>query len=69
MEDSDFGKINIEEIVGTKTTYQLKEVEIFKVSIEPIEDFGSDEGKTKNVKKVNNKNINNKNENEDETDN
>ena len=68
-QDSDFGKINIEEIVGTKITYQLKEVEIFKVSIEPIEDFGSDEGKTKNVKKVNNKNINNKNENEDETDN
>ncbi len=52
-----FGKIDVDKIIGTNKTYQLKEVEIFKVSIEPLEDFSTDEEKNKNEKKVNNKKV------------
>ena len=46
-----FGKIDADKIIGTNKTYQLKEVEIFKVSIEPLEEFSTDEENNKNKKK------------------
>jgi hypothetical protein len=49
-QESDFGKIDTNEIVGINKTYQLKEVEIFKVIIEPIEAFSTDEENNKNQK-------------------
>jgi hypothetical protein len=41
-QEGDFGKINTDEIVGYNKIYQLKEVEIFKVTIEPEENFSAD---------------------------
>ena len=41
-QEGDFGKINADEIVGSNKTYQLKEVEIFKVTIESEELFSID---------------------------
>ena len=46
-----FGKIDADKIIGTNKTYQLKEVEIFKVSIEPLEEFSTDEENNKNKRK------------------
>ena len=47
-QESNFGKINVDEIFGTKKDFRLKEVEIFNVSIEPEEVFSTDEEKNKN---------------------
>ena len=41
--ESSFGKIDTSEIVGNKKDYRLKDVEIFKVLVEPGEDFDYDD--------------------------
>jgi hypothetical protein len=59
-----FGKIDTNEIVGSSKDYTLKEVEIFKVSVETIEKFDDEESKNNfekekkdNYKKSNHKKL------------
>ena len=47
--ESTFGKIDTNEIIGIKKDYRLKDVEIFKVSVESGDNFDDDDDDEKGL--------------------